>query len=83
MTSTAVLHTPFTALWHTWITKIGGPCPRGWASAKRRGVLMQSAPLMQRRRMRSSVLYATFGLLLFSLLMALWACLWVPSLPVF
>jgi len=44
---------------------------------------MQAAPLMQKRRMRSSVLYATFGLLLFSLLMALWACLWVAPLPVF
>ena len=44
---------------------------------------MQPAPAMEKRRVRDEAWYATLGLLLFSLLMALWAYLWVPALPVF
>jgi len=43
---------------------------------------MQAATLMQKKRTWNQALRATFGLLLFSLLMALWAYLWVPPLPV-
>jgi len=41
------------------------------------------ATTLMRKRMWKEAMRASFGLLLFSLLMALWACLWVPSLPVF
>jgi hypothetical protein len=44
---------------------------------------MQAAPLMQKKTKRNEALHTTFGLLLFSLLMALWAYLWVPPLPAF
>jgi hypothetical protein len=44
---------------------------------------MQAARPMQKERVRNEALQIAFGLLLFSLLLALWACLWVPPLPVF
>jgi hypothetical protein len=46
-------------------------------------MLMQAARLMQQERERSEALHTMLGLLLFTLLMAVWAYLWVPPLPVF
>jgi len=46
-------------------------------------MLEPATPTIRSKVVRSPFVHAAFALLLFSLLLALWAHLWVPPLPVF